>query len=258
MTADRGRPLVVALPEPTGRPLRLGPFPSARGALKFVTYAAVGGVVATLLGPLAWVPFVAGGFVFGSYQPEGRALDRRFADYCRWQWRSRGAGAPPPEAQVRGGTIRVAGGRFLAVLATGGVPVAFLPPDDARRRFEHYRAILRSVDEGLFLRVGVEPLSHHPFLGRRAAGSTPAEGAAFAGYDELVRLLCRRRSIRRVDVYLFGRSHAPTALPKLEAQVSAVRKGLEEMGVVARRLRGRELSHAVARGGFHPVLEGPK
>lgn len=252
MSGVESGPIVVSLPEPTGRRLRLGPFPSAREALKFVTYAAVGGVVAGLVGPLAWFPFLGSGFLFAVYRPEGRGLDRRFHDYCRWRMRSRDGGPSPPEAVVRGGAVRVEGGRFMAVLAAQGIPVAFLPPRDARRRFEQYRLLLRSLDERLFLRVGVEPLSPRPFLGASARGPVPGGTDARAGYRELVQLLCRRRSVRRVDVYLVGCGEAATHLARLEAQVAAVERSLGEMGVGVRRLRERELEAAVRRSGFRP------
>jgi hypothetical protein len=250
VSGSRSDPLVVSLPEPTGRRLRLGPFPSAREALKFVTYAAIGGVVAGLVTPAAWIPFVGGGFVFATYQPDGRGLDRLFADYCRWRWRSRWGGAPGPSARVRGGVMRIEGGPCFAVLAAGGTPVAFLPPDDARRRFQRYREMLRALDHGAFLRVGVEPIPAGPFVGPTASGADAAEREARAGYQALVRLLCRRRSVRRVDVYLAARVGDGEPIARLEAQVSAVRIALGELGVAVRRLRGAELETAIRRLGF--------
>lgn len=249
MSSETPAAVVVPLPQPTGRRLRLGPFPSTREALKFVTYAAVGGVVAGLVNPLAWLPFVGGGFVLATYQPEGRSLDGRAADYVRWRWRCHGGGPTPPRARVRGPFTRTSDGRMLAVLAAGGAPVAFLPAEDARRRFDQYRQLLRSLSDRVFLRVGVEPLLDGPFRGRGGRPSDPDAGAR-AGYVELVRAVCRRRFVRRVDVILFAPSAGPTDLSRLESEVQTVRQSLEEMGVPSRRLRGSELARAVERAGY--------
>lgn len=256
MSSGAQAAVVVPLPQPTGRRLRLGPFPSTREALKFVTYAAVGGVVAGLVNPLAWLPFVGAGFVLATYQPEGRSLDGRAADYVRWRWRCHGGGSSDYRATVRGPFARTSDGRMLAVLSAGGAPVAFLPAENARRRFDRYRQLLRSLSDRVYLRVGVEPLLEGPFRGRGGASGDPDAGAR-AGYAELVRAVCRRRFVRRVDVILFAPSGGLSDRSRLESEVVAVRQSLEEMGVTSRRLRGGELARAVHRAGYPTVGVGP-
>ena len=44
----------VALPVAIGRRMRLGPFPSARDALRFLAYATAGAVVIPFFGAIAW------------------------------------------------------------------------------------------------------------------------------------------------------------------------------------------------------------
>src|ERR1700730_9474316 len=79
----------VALPAPLDRRMRLGPFPSARDALKFLGYVAVGILAATLATPAAWVPFLVVGFVLSVHKTDGKGFDDRLVDYVRWSWRTR-------------------------------------------------------------------------------------------------------------------------------------------------------------------------
>src|SRR5208282_2604654 len=64
---------VVVLPERVDRRVRLGPFPSAKDAVKFASYAAAGAVLAPFATPFAWVPVLALGFVVSVWHPDGEA-----------------------------------------------------------------------------------------------------------------------------------------------------------------------------------------
>src|ERR1700688_4681805 len=63
VVGSSGIPVVVGLPESLDRRMRLGPFPSARHALKFAAYAAVGGSVAAILGVVLTIPLLGGRFL---------------------------------------------------------------------------------------------------------------------------------------------------------------------------------------------------
>ncbi|MCI4335869.1 MAG: hypothetical protein L3K17_01540 [Thermoplasmata archaeon] len=255
---DEPLPPVVKLPAPVERPMRLGPFPSGRAALKFVLYAAAGALVALVIGPLAWVPFLGVGFLLTAYAPQGRPLDEHVGNFVRWSVRRRSPGIPRrrrPRPPTGGTVARIAGDRRVVVLGVGGVPVSFLPPDAARRLFDEYRVLLRSLDEGWFLRVGTEPLSDRPFRLPTAYGPDRApDSAARAGYDEMVRLLCRRRRRRAVDVVLWSPDPSVSGRTQLESRARAVADGLRSMGLEPERRQGRSLALAVARVGW--PLEG--
>ncbi len=145
----------VGIPRPVDRRLHLGPFPSARDALKFAGYAAVGLVAVPVAGPVAVVPFALVGFVVAIHRGEGRPLDERVVGYLAWRWRRRvrvpsGASVGTP-ARAAARTMRVGSGRVAAVLIAGGVPVAYLPPADARALFEATRRWLAALDGPLYL-----------------------------------------------------------------------------------------------------------
>ena len=249
----------IALPAPVTRRMRLGPFPSARDALKFLAYAAVGALLAGFLGPIAWAPFLGGGFLLSVYKEEGKGFDERFLDYLHWRWRQR-PGAPRTgvegSAVTRGGQARISNGRHVGVLAARGTPVVFLPPEEARRLFEQYAELLRGLDAGVVLRAFVEPLSPHRFLAARPVAAGDPSGAASAGYAEMVRLLCRRRSRRIVHVLLWTGTEVGSAATRLEERLGTVERALGSMGIEVRRLRGRELVGALRDLGWDAVEAG--
>jgi hypothetical protein len=238
----------IPLPAPVTRRMRLGPFPSARDALKFLAYAALGAVLAGFLGPIAWVPFLGGGFLLSTYKDDGEGFDERFVQYLHWRWRRRPARSRSgvgPGAKARGGQARIAGDRWVGIVAARGTPVVFLPPDEARRLFERYVELLRALDPGAVLRAFVEPLSPRRFLPRvPSTGNDPAPKAR-AGYAEMVRLLCRRRSRRLVHVLLWSGHGADAGPSRLEERLDSVQRALDTMGIEARRVRGAELVSAL-------------
>ncbi|MCI4356278.1 MAG: hypothetical protein L3K18_03925 [Thermoplasmata archaeon] len=245
--ADGVSPSVsIPLPRPVDRRLHLGPFPSARDALKFAGYACAGLVAVPLAGPAAVVPFAGLGFLLAVYRRDGRALDDRVAGYLAWRWRRRLRHRPSGDAgsTSAGATALVGGGRVAAVVRAGGVPVAFLPPDDARSLFEGTRRWLDALDGGVYLVADATPFRAAPFRPKAAAG--PADRAARDGYDEVVRLLLRRRRARRVAVVLWEPAD-PAGVARLEGRVQATSEALRGLGLATERLRGAELRSDLAR-----------
>jgi hypothetical protein len=256
--ADSGAsPLLVGLPEALGRRMRLGPFPSSRQALKFAAYAAVGGAVAAVVGAIWSVPFLGLGFLLSVYQSDGRALDEQLGEYVQFRWRSRpGAAVPGPgglEPGTGGPYLTSVPGHLVAVVAAPGLPIAFLPPADARGLFETYRELLRGLDRGLVVHMGLEPITERPFLppGRRPETGSPEE-AARRGYSEMVTLLCRRRYLRRVLIAIWEPA-GPQAALRLEREVDRLAANLGLLGVESVRLRGTPLRRAAAQIGWRGV-----
>ena len=253
---DRGAaahdPLVIGLPEGFGRTMRLGPFPSVRDALKFSTYAAVGAVFAAVLAPIWWLPFLGGGFALSVFRPDGRALDERLGAFVAFELRSgRGSSSATPPRRRRAphapGSVVARASQLVGILATGGIPVAFLPPAEARALFDRYRTFLGALDGGLYLTMGVRPIEVRPFRPRdRRVDGGPAP-AARAGYDEMVRLLCERRLQREVRIAVWVPRASDGAFELLERRLQTVSEHLAQLGLAPVRLRGRELD-AAAQG----------
>jgi hypothetical protein len=248
--SDADVPWTVAIPRPVDRRLHLGPFPSARDALKFAGYAAAGLVAMPLAGPAAVVPFALLGFVVAVHRRDGRSLDERAAGYLAWRWRRRvrapsGAAAGVPAGGVAR-TMRVAPGRVAAVLLAGGVPVGYLPPADARALFEATRRWLAALDGPVYLVARSTPVDPAPFRPRDAPASDAPDRAARGGYDDVVRLLLRRRRARRVALVLWEPAD-PAGVARLETRLAATLEALRSFGVAAERLTGRALRSELDR-----------
>lgn len=242
----------VGLPEPLDRRLRLGPFPSAREALKFATWAAVGALVASFAGAVFWLPFLGGGFLLAVYRPDGKGLDDRVGDRCAYHLRALAGPARTPATGGRpasGALARAGNGRLVAVVAAGGIPVAFLPPVESHRLFEGFRDLLAGLGEGLFLVATTEPLGAAPFLPAPAPAGRP-DSAALGGYREMVTLLCRRRYRRRVLLVVYEAGTGAEAIARLEARATGLVESLERLGLVAERLRDRALAAALRQIGW--------
>ncbi len=250
----------VAFPERMDRRLRLGPFPSARDALKFLAYAAVGAVLAPVVGSGVALPLVAAGFGLAVWRPDGQAIDERALAFARWWLRStrRGTvvsgGTLPP--LLRNGFFRVGPARFAIVLRSGGTPVAYLPPGDLAHRFERYRELLRSTEGPLALYVTAVPLRAAPFVPPRSDSAGP-DREARTGYGELVELLCRRRSARRVYLAVVASVTGPEAVVSLEAEAARLIDRLAVFGLRGVRLKDRELADAGRRLGWPIPPGGP-
>lgn len=243
---------VIPLPAPVDRRTRMGPFPSARAALRFLGFAAVGALLATQLGPVAWLPVLGGGFLLTSASGDREPLDERLSDFVRWELRRRaGPRARRRPARVPDGArvVRVPGDRLVAVVRAGGVPVAFLPPGEARRLFDEYRDLLRSLSDGLVVRAGSVPLASAPFALPPRRPPPQPDDAARAGYAEMVQLLCRRRRRREVDLVVWRHDTRP-ARDALDLVATRLVTQLAGLGVEARRLNGDLLAEAVLRFGW--------
>jgi hypothetical protein len=252
--ASNAPPLLVGLPEALGRRMRLGPFPSSRHALKFAAYAAIGGAVAAVLGVVWSVPFLGAGFLLSVYQPDGRALDEQFGEYVHYRWRTgpgtARSGSPRRDPGADGPYLTSVPGQLVAILSVRGLPIAFLPPADARSLFEAYRELLRSLGRGLVVHMGVEPLTERPFLPPgRPTEAGGAEEAGRRGYSEMVRVLCRRRYRRRVLIALWEPT-GPDAAIRLERELERLGGSLGRLGVETVRLRAAPLRSAAAQIGW--------
>jgi len=249
-----GAPVVVGLPESLGRRMRLGPFPSSRHALKFAAYAAVGGTVAAVLGVLWTVPFVGAGFLLSVYRTDGRGLDEQFGEYVSFRWRGRGGPTPsrdrPSDRHPSGPYLTSVPGHLVAIVAVPGLPIAFLPPTDARALFEAYRDLLRELDHGFVSVMGVEPISERPFQpSRRGPENGGTTVTARQGYTEMVALLCRRRYRRRILVALWEPAGAEATV-RLERAVEQLDRGLGRLGLSGVRLRDGTLRAAAGAIGW--------
>jgi hypothetical protein len=250
--SEAGAP-IIGLPERLGRRMRLGPFPSSRDALKFVIYAAVGALLAPFTSPWLWLPFVLVGFAISIWRPDGRALDERVLAFAAWKFRSWGWASSMKDASprplVRQGLLQLAPHRYVAVVRTGGSPMAYLPPDELARRFELYRELIRSTDGSFSLLSTVAPIRPQSVRPTTPVGEGP-ETAARAGYSELVLLLCRRRLLRRVFFVLGTTGGDMDSVARLEGRVANLLERLNSLGLRPTRLRDHALAEAARRFGW--------
>ncbi|HYK94003.1 MAG TPA: hypothetical protein VEY07_08200 [Thermoplasmata archaeon] len=252
---DAPVPPVIAFPSRLDRRSRVGPFPHARAALRFLTLVAVGAALAVVLGPLAWVPFLGGGFLLTVSRGDSKTVDERLGDVLRWELRRRRTSQKPvaPTGWTRETRFaRVPSGRIVAGIAGSGVPVAFLPPADARSLFEEYRELLRSDEGPLYLRVASVPIRSAPFRLARVTTGPPMLAPARSGYDSMVRLLLRRRRRRVVHLFLWSPTSASPDSRALDARGENLVARLRALGVDAVRLEGIELWRAVRAAGWAP------
>lgn len=240
---------VVRMPERVDRRARLGPFPSARDAARFLCYAAAGALAAPFVSPFLWLPVVGGGFVVSVWQPDGQPADGRAVAYLLWRIRARSGGAsvsPRSKPSTRHRVVPLASGAHAAVVRAGGCPMAYLPPAALQRRFAAYRDLLRAIPGHLGLLATAVPIRDHRM---RPGGPTPEgdEGVARAGYSELVGMLCARRRIRRVYLALRNDDTSADSIQRLDAAAQALADRLGELGLSALRLEGRALAEAADR-----------
>jgi hypothetical protein len=231
----------VPLPEPMLRRSRFGPFESVTDALKFLLALALGAAVAALTAPVAWLPFVGGGFLLATYRPEGKSIDERCGDYLRWRFRSlaghrlRAASASP------GPFLRVDGGLY-AGLEVGGAPLAYLPAPEQAARFAAYRAMLDGLGGPLWMEVGSEPVRDRPFLPDPGAAVRAEEAAPLEAYREMLRLLLRRRHRRRVRLLLAEPEVGAAAERRLTGRLRSLGEALGRLELAPRRLRASEVA----------------
>ena len=248
MTELAAAPVMVGLPEPVGRRARLGPFPSGREAVKFASYAALGAVVAGATNPLLWLPFLGVGFLFAIVRHEGQGLDAHLLSYVRFRLRSgrsRGGSGGSSTVPCRGAVARTDPGRYLAVLSTGGIPIAFLPSPEARSIFEGFRALLRAHEGGLYFRMGLRRVAAAPLLPGRSDRGPDSERVARDGYRELVLVLARNRQRRSVEIVTWVEADGAGSVARLEELVQSLSGRLLALGLVPERLRDSALGEAL-------------
>ena len=246
-------PPVVSLPERVDRKLRLGPFASARDALKFLTYVAVGAIAVPFTSPYLWLGVVAGAFALCVVRSDGQALDERAASFLLWKFRAGRRGTRvtrgPAGDVSRHRLLGMGPERYLAIVRVGGTPVTYLPPVELARRFELFRELLRSIGGRVAFLVTSDPMRAGPV---RAAPVGPDRGdaAASVGYAELVVLLCRRRRVRRVYIALHTESAGADAISDLEVRTTTLAERLRGLGLRPTRLEDRGLADAARRWGW--------
>lgn len=246
MAEGAGPGPAARVPERLDRRARLGPFPSARDAARFLCYAAAGALVAPWVSPFLWIPIVGGGFAVSVWQPDGRPVDERAWIYVRWRLRSlyRGEAVGARRSEVnRVSFLELAPGAHLAVVRAAGAPLTYLAPADLDRKFRRFRDLLRTLSGEFVLFATTVPVRPEPVLPSEPASVGPDPDPR-AGYVELVRLLCRRRRSRRVYLALRSRETGPDALSRLDAEANALAERLGELGLRAGRLADRELVEA--------------
>lgn len=246
-------PPVVGLPERLDRRMRLGPFPSSRDALKFVAYAATGALLVPFTSSWVLLLAVTVGFSVSVWRPDGQALDERALRLVSWKLRSLSPGNTvsdaTPHPLVRQGLLELAPHRYVAVVRTGGTPIAYLPPAELAQRFDRYRELLRSTESSFALLATTAPIRGQAVR----PGSFPRAGAearALSGYRELVSLLCRRRLLRRVYIVLGTTETGAEAVSRLEGRVTNLIERLGALGLRPVRLRDRGLAEAARRFGW--------
>lgn len=251
-------PPLVPIPGRLERTLRLGPFPSARAALKFLAYAGAGAAVAAA----GWAPIGAAvlgtGALFSLYRPGGEPLDAQLAVRCAFLVR-RGGGAPsmtgrPTRRASARRFVTLADGRLASIVRAAGTPLAFLPPAELARRFDLYRELLNATEGDLWV-LGTCSAIHLPSLLPSPGGRGP-DGPARDGYRELVGLLVRRRNLRRIYLAVVSTGGRAEAAVRLEAVTDGVLSRLAGLDVHAERLEGHVLGTVAHRLGLG-VPAGP-
>jgi len=252
MEAD-ALPPVVPLPERLDRTLRLGPFPSGRDALKFLSYVAIGALLVPWGGVVAWLAFVLVGLAVSVWRPEGDGIDTRAVRLLRWKLRAireaRSVTASGVRPSARRGVVALSPWGQIAVVRTGGIPLAYLPPGDLQRRFDHFRELLRGLDRSMVILASRAPIHVGPLLPSEPA-PTGEERVAREGYRELIEVIARRRHVRQVFLAVVSRGSGSDGLGALETHVATLLEQLAALGLRSARLRDRALTDAAMRLGL--------
>ncbi|HTZ61365.1 MAG TPA: hypothetical protein VMC82_01800 [Thermoplasmata archaeon] len=246
-------PPVAAIPERVDRRLRLGPFSSARDALRFVTYAAVSAAVVPFTGAGLWLVAVATAFAACVVRTDGQALDERAFAYLHWRL-GRDPGVrmvipPTLRAGLRLGFVPAPDGRPGAIVRAGGTPITYLPPSDLARRFDTFRTVLRSFDGDLGLWITTTPMAV-ALVRLPPPGAPGPDAAARATYAELVEMICRRRRVRQVYLTLVAAGAGRDGRDDLDRRSEGLADRLGECGIAATRLRDGRLFDAARRVGW--------
>ena len=231
------------------RRLRLGPFGSGRDLVKFLCIATVGATVAAVSSPLLWLPFLAVGGMIAFIRVEGQTLDDFALGYCRFQWRSsveshRDASGetfpwPPASSPETPRSIRA-----------GGIPIAYLPPQDLQHLFEGWRSALASLSQPVSCRMTGEHFSPLPFLPYPSKLPSVERGVRDS-YRELVRYLLRQRYRRVVELSVWNETseRGPNAVA-VRTQVEELIGLLERLGIPSLQTAPEGRETGAPRGAF--------
>jgi hypothetical protein len=243
----------VVLPERLDRQLRLGPFPSGRDALRFVTYVAIAACLAPFVPTALWLGVAVLGFASSVWKPGGESVERRLVRALSWEVRrfrrEVTMGSPATLGPTHRAHLHLAGGVRAAVVRAAGVPLAYLPSAELARRYELFREVVRGLEGGFFLFATSTPIHPNPFLPGELA-PVGGEREARAGYQELVELIARGRSVRRVYVVVGCADPGAPGIERLEATVGTLLERLAALGLRPLRLRDRALREAARRIGL--------
>ena len=260
MPSDEPAEPIVPFPERLDRRLRLGPFPSGREALKFVVYAAVGAVAVPFAGAGVWLACVAAGLAVSLWRPEGVGWDTRLLSAGRWWLRRQRTEAPmsrrDPAPSAAGAMLPISPSGYVAAVRTRGVPLAYLPPAELRRRFDLFRELLRGLDGSVVLLATSAPIHGAALLPPPSTDRSP-ERAARDGYRELVELIVRRRSVRQVFIAIAEPANGADGARRLEDRLISLGDHLAGLGLTPERVRGRALQEISRRLGLHPRDRAP-
>ncbi len=252
MATGADGPPMVPLPTRIDRRLRLGPFPSARDALKFLGYAATAAVLVPIVTVAGALLLAGAGLLAATWRPDGASWDERAVALLRWRlrraWGSRGAMTFARSPLARDGYFQLADGDRVAIVRTGGTPIAYLPPAELAVRFERFRELLHTGSGRLAFWVGGDAIRAAPFS--PPAHSSAEDAAAEDGYRRLVELLTRRRHARRVYLAWTLPETGSEGIARLESEVAALLERLTALGLRPIRLKDRRLAEAAHRFGW--------
>jgi hypothetical protein len=197
------------------------------------------------------------GFAVSVWRPDGQAVDERAWAFFAWKVRivNRRGDRPTGFPLVRQGLLELPSHRFVAVIRTGGTPVAYLPPGELARRFGQYRDLLRSMDPAFAWLSTTVPIRAQAVQPGTPPGDE-TEGRALSGYSELISLLCRRRLLRRVYLVLATPDPSPEGIGRLEGRVASLIEQLSALGLRPLRLRDRSLAEAARQFGWPAEVRG--
>ncbi|MFG1529957.1 MAG: hypothetical protein AAFA34_01595 [Thermoplasmata archaeon] len=259
MALANGVGIEIGLPERIDRPLKLGPFPSARDAVKGLGYGLGGALLIPFVGLWGWLPMIGVGLLVGLVRIDGVPIDTGL--YLRARRRLRREERLlrrrlPADGAEEDRYLTLPMGRRVGIVQAEGTPLAFLPPAELRTRFDLFRELLVDCGAGGVLIASTLPIAPQSLRPRRP-GLEGREAVVRDSYGELIDRLCERRRHRRSYLALWTAEAGPEPLARLEGRLAAVEERFRALGACPRRLTGRELTRAARRFGWErPVAPG--
>lgn len=239
----------VALPERLGRRLSIGPFQDPRDLLRFLLFAAAGGLVALLVGAWAWLPFLLAGLVLTLPRVEEESLGVVVLRWVRFQVRARSRkGGPSRASPGRTGRLHLEEthlcdtlGRTWECWEATPFPISGRGPAELLQSATHLLQALGSQGGEWGLYRLPEPWCIGAYLPPFDPALAPRELALRRAYGELLREAVRGKHQVRLVLAL--------AAPQGTAQAAQ----LEALGWA--RMRGGALRRAV--GALFPLHTSP-